>query len=281
MGPADLAADVALVARVLARLGYVHAFGHVSARVVHSPAPPPRSPSAGPDRVVDNPAHPGSPSATLPHRGTRRGPEWVERGPGAVGRGAGPVEVGGGWVLLTPTFPPLGELEAADVLELDQGGRVLAGAADRRPLEAPLHLAIYVARPEVGAVCRLQGPAVAAFAATGVAPPLLHGFGGMVEPVAFWDDPDLVAGEPDAGRVAAALGPAPAMLLAGNGGLTVGADLDQALARAWCLEDRCRVALAAGDRARSLSPEALERRRRWYDAETARLARWLRHATGP
>ena len=32
MGPADLAAEVALVARVLARLGFVHAFGHVSAR---------------------------------------------------------------------------------------------------------------------------------------------------------------------------------------------------------------------------------------------------------
>ena len=30
------------------------------------------------------------------------------------------------------------------------------------------------------------------------------------------------------------------------------ADLDQALARAWCLEDRCRVALAAGDRGRPL-----------------------------
>ena len=76
----------------------------------------------------------------------------------------------------------------------------------------------------------------------------------MVEPVAFWDDPDLVAGEPLAGRVAAALGAAPAMLLAGNGGLTVGADLDQALARAWCLEDRCRVALAAGDRAGRSTP---------------------------
>jgi HCOMODA/2-hydroxy-3-carboxy-muconic semialdehyde decarboxylase len=103
----------------------------------------------------------------------------------------------------------------------------------------------------------------------------------MVEPVAFWDDPDLVAGEPVAAGVAAALGTAPAMLLAGNGGLAVGADLDQALARAWCLEDRCRVALATGDRGRPLAPEALARRRRWYEAETARLARWLRHAAGP
>jgi ribulose-5-phosphate 4-epimerase/fuculose-1-phosphate aldolase len=184
-------------------------------------------------------------------------------------------------VLLTPTFPPLGELAAADVLALDRGGRVVRGAAGVLPLEAPLHLAVYAARPDVGAICRLQGPGVAAFATTGGAPPLLHGFGGMVEPVTFWNDLDLVATEPVAGRVAAALGDAPAMLLAGNGGLTVGADLDQALARAWCLEDRCRVALAAGDRARPLSPEALDRRRRWYDAETGRLARWLRATGGP
>jgi ribulose-5-phosphate 4-epimerase/fuculose-1-phosphate aldolase len=220
VGPTDLAAEVAEVARILARLGYVHAFGHVSAR--------------------------------------------------APGR-----------VLLTPTFPPLGELAAADVLELDGEGRLLGGVDGHRPLEAPLHLAVYAARPAVGAICRVHAPATAAFAALGTAPPLLHGFGGMVEPVAFWDDPDLVAGEPVAGRVAGVLGDAPAMLLAGNGGLTVGTDLDQALARAWCLEDRCRVALAAGDRSRPLTAEELDRRRRWYDAETARLARWLRRTAAP
>ena len=38
MGPAGLAAEVALVARVLARLGFVHAFGHVSARAPASQA---------------------------------------------------------------------------------------------------------------------------------------------------------------------------------------------------------------------------------------------------
>jgi HCOMODA/2-hydroxy-3-carboxy-muconic semialdehyde decarboxylase len=224
MPPADPAADVALVARVLSRLGLVHAFGHVSRRVA----------------------------------------------------GDGPWRM-----LLTPTFPPLGEVAAADVLELDQSGRAPPGAAGVMPLEAPLHLGVYAARPDVGAVCRLHGSALAAFAATGAAPPLLHGFGGMVEPVAFWDDPDLVTGAAGAAGVAAALGTAPAMLLAGNGGLTVGADLDQALARAWCLEDRCRVALAAGDRGRPLASEALARRRHWYDAETARLARWLRRTAGP
>jgi HCOMODA/2-hydroxy-3-carboxy-muconic semialdehyde decarboxylase len=206
---------VALVARVLARLGFVHAFGHVSAR---------STPGA-----VDSPARPGR-----------------------VGVERDRVGGGDGWVLVTPTFPP----------------------------QAPLHLAVYAAQPGVGAICRLHGPPVAAFGATGAALPLLHGFGGMVEPVAFWADPDLVAAEPAAGRVAAALGSAPAMLLAANGGLTVGTDLDQALARAWCLEDRCRVALAAGDRGRPLDPEALGRRRRWYNAETVRLARWLRATAG-
>ena len=121
MAPADLAADVALVARALARLGFVHAFGHVSAR--------------------------------------------------AEGR-----------VLLTPTAPPLGGLAAGDVLELDREGWVLRGVEGNRPLEAALHLAVYEARPEVGAICRVQAPAIAAHATLGAGPPLLHGFGGMVEP---------------------------------------------------------------------------------------------------
>jgi HCOMODA/2-hydroxy-3-carboxy-muconic semialdehyde decarboxylase len=248
MDTTRLAAEVAQVARVLARLGLVHAFGHVSARAVDNREPGIRR------------------SATLPHRGTRHR--------------TGPVPRGAGRVLLTPTFPPLGELQAGDVLELDPDGRVVGGDAEHRPLEAPLHLAVYAARPDVGAVCRTHGPAVVAVGATGTAPPLLHGFGGMVEPVAVWDDPDLVAGDQVAGRVAGVLGAAPALLLRGNGGLTVGADLDQALARAWCLEDRCRVALAAGGRARPLTPEELDRRRRWYHAETVRLARWLRRAGG-
>jgi HCOMODA/2-hydroxy-3-carboxy-muconic semialdehyde decarboxylase len=211
------ATEVAAAARVLAGLGFVHAFGHVSAR--------------GPD---------------------------------------------GEGVLLTPTSPPLGALTAGDLLELEAGGRLLRDQAARMPIEVPMHLAVYAGRADVGAVCRIHAPATAAWASIGAAPPLLHGFGGMVEPVAVWDDPDLIATKAAARRVAAVLGNAPALLLRGNGGLTVGATLDEALARAWCLEDRCRIALAAGDRARPLTRAELERRRRWYGAESARLAAWLR-----
>jgi HCOMODA/2-hydroxy-3-carboxy-muconic semialdehyde decarboxylase len=211
------AAEVAAAARVLAGLGFVHAFGHVSAR--------------GPD-------------------------------------GAG--------VLLTPTSPPLGTLTAGDLLALDADGRPPRGQAARMPIEAPMHLAVYAGRSDVSAICRIHAPATAAWASTGAVPPLLHGFGGMVEPVAVWDDPGLIATEAMARRVAAVLGDTPALLLRGNGGLIVGATLDEALARAWCLEDRCRLALAVGDRARPLTRAELERRRRWYGAETARLAAWLR-----
>jgi HCOMODA/2-hydroxy-3-carboxy-muconic semialdehyde decarboxylase len=210
-------AEVAAAAHVLARLGFVHAFGHVSAR--------------GPD-------------------------------------GAG--------VLLTPTSPPLAALQPGDLLGLDADGRPPPGQAARTPIEAPMHLAVYAGRSDVGAICRIHAPATAAWASTGATPPLLHGFGGMVEPVAVWDDPDLIATTAAASRVAAALGDAPALLLRGNGGLAVGATLDEALARAWCLEDRCRLALALGDRARPLTRAELERRSRWYGAETARLAAWLR-----
>jgi HCOMODA/2-hydroxy-3-carboxy-muconic semialdehyde decarboxylase len=211
------AAEVAEVAGVLARLGFVGAFGHVSAR-----------------------------------------------------------DGGDAAILLTPTSPPLGALAPGDVLLLDAGGGVVAGAAASRPLEAPLHLAVYARRPDVAAICRVHPPAAAAWACSGERPPLLHGFGGMVEPVAVWDDPDLVTSWPAAAEVAAALGEAPALLLRGNGALTVGATLDEALARAWCLEDRCRIALALGERARPLGHDELTRRRRWYGAEAARLARFLR-----
>jgi HCOMODA/2-hydroxy-3-carboxy-muconic semialdehyde decarboxylase len=180
-----------------------------------------------------------------------------------------------GRILLTPTNSPLGTLAPDELLELDGGGELGSGVPASCPLEAPMHIAIYARRGDVGGICRIHPPAAAAWACTGTSPPLLHGFGGIVEPVAVWDDPDLITSVAAAGKVAAALGEAPALLLRGNGALTVGATLDEALARAWCLEDRCRTALALGDLARPLTPDELERRRRWYDTETARLASWL------
>lgn len=207
-------ARVATVARILARAGLVHAFGHVSARTDDG-------------------------------------------------------------LLLTPIAPPLWGIAAEDVRALDPDGSPTDG--DRRlvPLEAPMHAAVYRARPDVGAICRIHGRAAAAWATRSEPPPLLHGFGGIVEPVAMWPHPDLVSDAAAGAGVAAALGDAPAILLSGNGGFAVGRDLTEAAARAWCLEDRCEVAERAGSVGVPFSADDLARRSRWYGKETARLWTWL------
>lgn len=218
-GAATVQADVAMAARILARAGLVHAFGHVSAR-------------------------------------------------------------SGAEVMLTPTRPPLPTLQAADVIRLRLRGTVSHGDPSRLPLEAPMHLAIYRGRPDVNAIARVHGSALAAWAARGVPPPMLHGFGAIVEPVAAWTDPDLIADEIAAGAVAAALGATAAIVLRGNGGLAVGTTLAEAAARAWCLEDRCAVAERAGDHGVPLSQDEFERRRRWFGPETSRLWAWLQATYG-
>lgn len=212
-GP-DARTSVVLVARILARAGLVHAFGHVSARVDDG-------------------------------------------------------------FLLTPVVPPLGGLDAPDVRSLAADGSPRDGDRSRVPLEAPMHAAVYAARPDVAAICRIHGRAAAAWASRPEPPPLLHGFGGMVEPVAMWPDPDLVADAEAGAGVAATLGTAPAILLRGNGGLVVGRDLPEATARAWCLEDRCEVAERSGGAGIPLAPGDLARRDRWYEKEASRLWTWL------
>lgn len=213
-------AEVAAAARMLARMGYVHAFGHVSQR--------------DPDQI-----------------------------------------------LITPTRPPLAVLEADRVLALTSDGELVIGDATALPLETPLHVAIYNARPDINSICRVHSPAVAIVACRHEPPGLYHGFAGMADPLALWSGSELVATEAGGREVAFAFGDqAVALLLRGNGGLTVGPDLATAIARTWCLEERCRVALHAGTAASALTGEEYEQRRRWYEAELGRIWAWLRTVYG-
>jgi HCOMODA/2-hydroxy-3-carboxy-muconic semialdehyde decarboxylase len=216
----EAAAEVARTARVLSRLGFLHAFGHVSAR-------------------------------------------------------------DGDQVLITPTRPPLAVCEGGDVLRLAPAGQVVGEGRNRLPLEAPLHLAVYERRPDAGAICRVHPPAASVCVSLDGPPPLAHGFGGFAEPLALWPGLDLVTTAEMAREVAACLGAAPALLLRGNGALTVGADLAEAAAIAWGLEERCRVALAGGPgRLRPVSADELAARSRWYPNEKARTWAWMAAAGG-
>ncbi len=115
--------------------------------------------------------------------------------------------------------------------------------------EVRIHQQIYRARPEVGGVARFMSPKAMSLAATGRVPKPRHAFGAYVAGTTLWKDAQLVRDEDRARGVAATMGKAPAVLLRGNGVVTAGATLEEAVVLAWYLEEACRVeldVLAAG-----------------------------------
>ena len=181
--------------------------------------------------------------------------------------------------LLTSTDPLATQTEASVHLLDAAGVPVSAGEDGGVPLEAPLHAAIYAARPDVHAICRTHSPAAVAWGVRGVVPPLLHGLGGLAGTIVAWGgDADLVVSAAQGARAAAALGAADCLLVRGNGNVATGATLQQATVRAWFLEERARVALDAGPDAVPLTD--LDARSRHFAAEEARAWRWLAERWG-
>ncbi|MCL4799229.1 MAG: class II aldolase/adducin family protein [Burkholderiales bacterium] len=116
--------------------------------------------------------------------------------------------------------------------------------------EVRIHQAIYRRRADVGGVVRCLPPRVLSLSTLRRTPRARHGFGAYFAPSPpLWDDPQLIRSDAQAEGVAAALGDARAVVMRGNGAVTVGATLEQAVVHAWYLEDAARVeldVLAAG-----------------------------------
>lgn len=111
--------------------------------------------------------------------------------------------------------------------------------------EVKMHQAIYRARPDVGGICRFQSDQVIALSTLRKTPRALHGLGAYFAPAPpLWDDPMLVRDGARAEEVARTLGPGRAIVLRGNGAVTVGADVREALCHAFFLEDAAKVELA-------------------------------------
>jgi len=178
--------EVAGAANVLARLGLVTAYGHVSAR-------------AGESMLI-------TPAADL-----------------AGVTASGVIEV------------PL----AAGALS---AGTLPAGA----PAEAWAHLALYRARPDAAAIARAQPPGAFAVAAAVTMMVPLHGQAAWLgEQVPVYDDAALLRSPDQAERAARCLPAGEALLLRGNGAVTLGATPGLAVARMWLLAAACDVYLAA------------------------------------
>ncbi|MFV0459603.1 MAG: class II aldolase/adducin family protein [Actinomycetales bacterium] len=118
------------------------------------------------------------------------------------------------------------------------------------PKEAWIHVAVARRRPDVGGICRAQPPVATALASAGVPILPLHGQGAYLGPtVPVFDDATLVRDEDRAVDLAQVLGDAPAVLMRGNGAVTVGSTVGEAVARMWVLEASARmnsIAAAAG-----------------------------------
>jgi HCOMODA/2-hydroxy-3-carboxy-muconic semialdehyde decarboxylase len=111
--------------------------------------------------------------------------------------------------------------------------------------EVIAHQHIYRQRPEVGGVVRFQSPHVMALSALGRTPRALHGFGAYFAPCPpLHPDPRLVRDDVSAALLTERLGEGRAIVMRGNGAITAGASIEEAVALAWYLEDAARVELA-------------------------------------
>lgn len=148
-------------------------------------------------------------------------------------------------VLLTPAGMSKIDVRPQDLVEVTVAGRKVRGAGEASS-EAALHLAIYAARADVGAVVHAHPPVATGFAVAGETLPydtlaeLVYNVG----PVPLV--PFVMPGTPALGEaVVRAMRGADAALLANHGALTVGATLTAAHQRMESLEHAARIVLAA------------------------------------
>jgi ribulose-5-phosphate 4-epimerase/fuculose-1-phosphate aldolase len=149
-------------------------------------------------------------------------------------------------ILVTPTGSCLGRIEAGRISRLDPEGNLIAG--DPPSKEWVLHLAVYRARPDAGAVVHLHSPhAVAVSCLNGlntdnVLPPITPYFVMRIGrlPMAPYFPPGDPGLAEAAGRLAVK---SRGVLLAHHGTVVSGRDLDDAVYNAEELEETARLFL--------------------------------------
>lgn len=167
------------------------------------------------------------------------------RGHNAPGDGNVSVRVAGGRLLCTPSGVHKGRLEpdAIVAVDLTSGEALGPGAASS---ELRLHLLIYRARPDVGAVVHAHSPHATGLTVAGVSlarpvvPEAILALGGV--PTVPYACP-TTAEVPDGVR--AVLPEAQGFLLERHGPVALGRDLDEAVARLEIIEHTARITVAA------------------------------------
>jgi HCOMODA/2-hydroxy-3-carboxy-muconic semialdehyde decarboxylase len=181
----------------------------------------------------------------------------------------------GASMLITPAAD-LGTVAEPTLVEVPLEASSLPPAA---PAEAWAHLALYRARPDAGSIARAQPASAFAAAATTTSLAPLHGQAAWLgESVPVHDSAHLLRSAELAERAAGSLPAGAALLLRGNGALTLGATPGVAVARMWLLAAACEtfVATRATGRVTPLTGEEIASWRAVGDELLPRLWQHLR-----
>lgn len=146
--------------------------------------------------------------------------------------------------LITPRIG-LALVEKDDLLTVDLHGRVIEGGR-QPPFEAWLHTSIMRAKPGVNAITRIHARMANIFSVTDRKLEPVHNHGSFFAGgVPLFQRPDLISTEELGDQVARALGDSPAVLLRGNGQVTVGRSVPEAVMMAIYLEEAAEILYGA------------------------------------
>jgi HCOMODA/2-hydroxy-3-carboxy-muconic semialdehyde decarboxylase len=108
--------------------------------------------------------------------------------------------------------------------------------------EVRIHREIYRRRPDVRGVARTMPPKIMSLSTLRLTPQPRHGFGSYFYPsIPLWDDPLLVRNDVASVELASLMGDGFAIVMRGNGLITAGRCVEEAVVRAWYAEDAARV----------------------------------------
>src|SRR5262245_42196482 len=142
--------------------------------------------------------------------------------------------------LLTPRVS-LALIQESDLLVLNLAGEVVEGQHPA-PFEAWLHTAIMKAKPRVSAITRIHARVANMFSVTDRKLEPVHNHGSFFAGgVPVFDKPDLVTTRTLGEEVVKVLRDGPAALLRGNGQVTVGRTIPEAVMMAIYLEEAAEV----------------------------------------
>ena len=179
----------------------------------------------------------------------------------------------GASMLITPAAD-LATVTEATIVDVPLEASSLPTAA---PAEAWAHLAIYRARPDAESIARAQPASAFAAAATTTSLAPLHGQAAWLgESIPVYDSAHLLRSADLAERAARSLPTGEALLLRGNGALTLGATPGVAVARMWLLSAACDACLAT-QAAGQVKPLTVEEIASWRAVRDELLPRLWQH----